>query len=107
MKYVDFKFVLGTGSTGIESTMATPPGEPAGYHMAIEPLSGKVAWQAPMMDFASSAGMLATDGGVLFTGLLTGEGIALDQANGKGVWRFKTGSSGTAPPLTHTPKGPQ
>src|SRR5437899_8298362 len=27
MKYVDFKFVLGTGSTGIESTMTTPKGE--------------------------------------------------------------------------------
>ena len=107
MKYVDFKFVLGTGSTGIESTMTTPPGEPAGYHMAIEPLSGKVAWQVPMMDFASSAGMLATDGGLLFTGLLTGEVIALDQANGKRLWQFKTGSSVNAPPITYTHRGRQ
>src|SRR5207302_8458255 len=105
MKYVDFKFVLGTGSTGIESTMTTPKGEPAGYHMAIEPLTGKVAWQVPLMDFASSAGMLATDGGLLFTGLLTGEGVALDQDNGQAPWRFKTGSPVTAPPTTHTPKG--
>ena len=36
-------------------------------------LSGKVAWKIPLMDLASSAGMLATDGGLLFTGLLTGE----------------------------------
>ncbi|HKB62449.1 MAG TPA: PQQ-dependent dehydrogenase, methanol/ethanol family [Burkholderiales bacterium] len=107
MKYVDFKFVLGTGSTGIESTMTTPPGEPAGYHMAIEPLSGKVAWQVPMMDLASSAGMLATDGGLLFTGLLTGEFIALDQDNGKTLWKFKTGSSVNAPPITYTHKGRQ
>ena len=41
--------------------------------MAIDPLTGKVAWKVPMMDFASSAGMLATDGGLLFTGKLTGE----------------------------------
>jgi alcohol dehydrogenase (cytochrome c) len=107
MKYVDFKFVLGTGSTGIESTMATPKGEPAGYHMAIEPLSGKVAWQVPMMEFASSAGMLATDGGLLFTGLLTGEVVALDQDNGKTLWQFKTGSSVNAPPITYTHKGRQ
>jgi alcohol dehydrogenase (cytochrome c) len=107
MKYVDFKFVLGTGSTGIESTMATPPGEPAGYHMAIEPLTGKVVWQQPMTDFASSAGMLATDGGLLFTGLLTGEFIALDQDNGKRLWQFKTGSSVNAPPITYTYKGRQ
>src|SRR2546430_125709 len=106
MKYVDFKFVLGTGSTGIESTMATPKGEPAGYHMAIEPLTGRVAWQVPMMEFASSAGMLATDGGLLFTGLLTGEVIALDQDDGKTLWQVKTRSSVHAPPLTHNPKGP-
>jgi outer membrane protein assembly factor BamB len=38
------------------------------------------------MDFASSAGMLATDGGLLFTGKLTGEVIALDIDNGKELW---------------------
>ena len=75
--------------------------------MAIEPLSGKVAWQVPMMDLASSAGMLATDGGLLFTGLLTGEFIALDQDDGKTLWKFKTGSSVNAPPITYTHKGRQ
>ena len=70
--------------------MTAPKGEPAGYHMAIDPVSGKVAWQVPMMDFASSAGMLATDGGLLFTGKLTGEVIALDSDNGKQLWQFKT-----------------
>ena len=107
MKYVDFKFVLGAGSTGIESTMTTPKGEPAGYHMAIDPATGKVAWEVPMMDFASSAGMLATDGGLLFTGKLTGEVIALDSDNGKQLWQFKTGSSVNAPPITYTHKGQQ
>jgi alcohol dehydrogenase (cytochrome c) len=107
MKYVDAKFVLGGDFTGMESTMATPPGEPAGYHMAIEPLTGKVVWQEPMMDLASSAGMLATDGGLLFTGKLTGEVIALDQDNGKTLWQFKTGSSVNAPPITYTFKGKQ
>ena len=107
MKFVDFRFVLGTGSTGIESTMATPKGEPAGYHMAIEPLTGKVKWQVPTMDMAASAGMLATDGGLLFTGLLTGEVIALDQNDGKQVWQFKTGSSIVAPPITYLHKGRQ
>ena len=107
MKYVEFKFVLGAGSTGIKSTMTTPKGEPAGYHMAIDPVTGKVAWQVPMMDFASSAGMLATDGGLLFTGKLTGEVIALDSDNGKQLWQFKTGSSVNAPPITYTHKGQQ
>src|SRR3989449_338728 len=107
MKYVDFKFVLGTGSTGIESTFDTPKGEPIGYHAAIEPLTGNVVWQTPLTDLPSSAGMLATDGGLLFTGLLTGEVIALDQDNGKRLWQFKTGSSIVAPPITYTHKGRQ
>src|SRR2546430_12843559 len=76
MKYVDFKFVLGTGSTGIESTMTTPKGEPAGYHMAIEPLTGKVAWQVPMMEFASSAGVGPARRGLLFHGPLGRGGLA-------------------------------
>jgi alcohol dehydrogenase (cytochrome c) len=91
----------------MESSMNTPKGEPAGYHLALEPLTGKVKWQTPMMDFASSAGMLATDGGLLFTGKLTGEVIALDQDTGKQVWQFKTGSSINAPPITYTYKGRQ
>ena len=37
--------------------------------------------------------MLATGGGLLFTGRLTGEFIALDEATGETLWEFKTGSS--------------
>jgi alcohol dehydrogenase (cytochrome c) len=106
-KYVDPKFVLGGDFTGMQSTMAVPPGEPAGYHMAIEPVSGKVVWQQPLMDFASSSAMLATDGGLLFTGMLTGEVVALDQDTGQRLWQFKTGSSVNAVPITYTYKGKQ
>ena len=107
MKFVDFKFVLGAGSTGIESTAMTPKGEPVGHHRAIEPLTGKVVWETPLMDMPSSAGMLATDGGLLFTGKLSGEMIALDIDNGKPLWQFKTGSSVNAPPIAYTHKGVQ
>jgi alcohol dehydrogenase (cytochrome c) len=107
MKYVDFKLVLGGNTTGIESTGMTPKGEPVGHHRAIEPLTGKVVWETPLMDMPSSAGMLATDGGLLFTGKLTGEMIALDMDNGKPLWQFKTGSSINAPPITYTHKGVQ
>jgi len=107
MKFVDFKFVLGAGSTGITSTAMTPKGEPVGHHRAIEPLTGKVVWETPLMETPSSAGMLATDGGLLFTGKITGEFIALDIDNGKQIWHFKTGSSINAPPITYTHKGVQ
>jgi len=107
LKYVDAKFVLGGDFTGMESSMAVPKGEPAGYHEAIDPLTGKIVWRQPLMDMPSSAGMLATDGGLLFTGLLTGEVVALDQDSGQRLWQFKTGSSVNAPPITYTYKGKQ
>jgi len=73
----------------------------------MNPLTGNTAWKVPLHDLASSAGMLATDGGLLFTGKLTGEFIALDQDSGKQLWQFKTGSSVNAPPITYTHKGVQ
>jgi alcohol dehydrogenase (cytochrome c) len=51
--------------------------------------------------------MLGTDGGLLFTGKLTGEFLALDQDTGKQLWQFKVGSSVNAPPITYTHKGVQ
>src|SRR5260370_14486021 len=93
MKYVDFKFVLGTGSTGIESTMTTPKGEPAGYHMAIEPLTGKVAWQVPVVDFAGSAGLHATRGGVLVPRPFDCRGPSLQSGRRTTAWAGKTRSS--------------
>jgi alcohol dehydrogenase (cytochrome c) len=107
MKFVEYKMELGSLATGLESSFDTPKGEPAGYHQAVDPLTAKVVWQVPLMDFGVSAGLLATDGGLLFTGLLTGEFIALDQDSGKRLWQFKTGSSVNAPPITYTHKGRQ
>jgi alcohol dehydrogenase (cytochrome c) len=105
MKFVDEKLIIGAGYTGIETSSKIP--EITGYHVAMNPLTGKVAWKIPLRDFAVSAGTLGTDGGLLFTGKLTGEFIALDQDTGKQLWQFKTGSSVNAPPITYTHKGVQ
>jgi len=105
MKFVDVKLQLGAGYTGIETDSKYP--NPPGYHIAMNPLTGKVAWKVPLQEFAVSAGTLATDGDLLFTGKLTGEFIALDQDTGKQLWQFKTGSSINAPPITYTYKGQQ
>jgi len=107
LKYIDVKHIPGGNTTGIQSTAMTPKGEPPGHHRAIEPVTGKVVWEAPLTEAPSSAGMLATDGGLLFTGLLTGEMVALDIENGKRLWQFQTGSSINAPPITYTYKGVQ
>jgi alcohol dehydrogenase (cytochrome c) len=107
LKYVKFEFVLGQGSTGVETSFKAPPGEPWGYHMAFDPLTGKAKWKIPLIESVSSAGMLATDGGLLFTGGITGDFIALDQDTGESLWRFKTGSGINSAPITFTHQGRQ
>jgi alcohol dehydrogenase (cytochrome c) len=61
----------------------------------------------PLTDFPSSAGMLATGGGLVVTGKLSGEFVALDDATGQTLWQFKTGSSINATAITYTHKGKQ
>jgi alcohol dehydrogenase (cytochrome c) len=60
-----------------------------------------------LTDLPSSAGMLATGGGLLFTGKLTGEFVALDENTGKTLWQFKTGSSINSTAITYTRNGRQ
>ena len=107
MKFVDVKLEVGRGYTGIDGGYKNPANLAPGYTIAINPLTSKIAWKMPLDEFAVSAGTLATDGGLLFTGKLTGEFIALDQDSGKQLWQFKTGSSVNAPPITYTHKGVQ
>jgi alcohol dehydrogenase (cytochrome c) len=73
----------------------------------MDPISGNKKWEIPLIEKASSAGMLVTDGGLIFTGTLEGKVIALDEATGKTVWEFQTGSSITATPITYMYKGRQ
>src|SRR5260370_16361923 len=107
MKYPKFEFVPRQGSTGVETSFRTPPsGEPWGYHMAFNPLTGKAEWKIPVTGTGISAGMLVTDGGLLFTGRLNGEFIALDQATGQTLCQFNTRSAPNSPPIPSTPHRP-
>ena len=83
------------------------PGDVLGHFAAINPLTGEKKWEVPLTDFPSSAGMLVTGGGLVFTGKLTGEFVALDEATGKTLWQFKTGSSINSTAITYTHKGRQ
>ena len=99
---------LGKDSTGVNSRIPqTKPGDVLGYFIAVNPLTGEKKWQVPLTEFPSSAGMLATGGGLVFTGKMTGEFLALDQDTGKTLWQFKTGSSVNATAITYTHKGRQ
>jgi len=98
----------GKDSTGVISRVPeTKPGDIVGHFVAINPLTGERKWEIPLIDLPGSAGMLATAGGLLFTGKLTGEFMALDEATGQTLWQFKTSSSVNATAITYTHKGRQ
>src|SRR5256712_241821 len=100
--------VIGGTSTGVNSRIPeTKPGDVFGHFAAINPLTGEKKWEVPLTDLPSSAGMLATGGGLLFTGKLSGEFIALDQDTGKTLWHFQTGSSINSTAITYTHNGRQ
>jgi alcohol dehydrogenase (cytochrome c) len=100
--------VLGGNSTGVTSRVpVVRPGDLLGHFAAINPLTGEKKWEVPLTDFPGSAGMLATGGGLVFTGKLTGEFVALDAATGHTLWQFKTGSSINATAITYTHNGLQ
>ncbi|HMF26498.1 MAG TPA: PQQ-dependent dehydrogenase, methanol/ethanol family [Pseudolabrys sp.] len=81
--------------------------EPLGHMEAIDPLTAQKKWRTPLMDFQIWSAMLATGGGLLFTGKETGEFIAVDADTGKIVWQFQTGSGINAMPVTYTHQGRQ
>jgi alcohol dehydrogenase (cytochrome c) len=100
--------VIGETSTGVVARQPdTKPGDIFGYFLAVNPLSGEKKWEIPLTDLPSAAGMLATGGGLVFTGRLTGEFIALDEDTGKTLWQFKTGSSINSTAITYTHNGRQ
>jgi alcohol dehydrogenase (cytochrome c) len=99
---------LGGTSTGVNAKMPEQkPGDILGHFGAINPLTGEKKWEVPLADLPSSAGMLSTGGGLLFTGKLSGEFLALDQDTGKTLWQFKTGSSVNSTAITYMHKGRQ
>jgi alcohol dehydrogenase (cytochrome c) len=100
--------VLGADSTGVTARVPeVRPGDVLGHFVALNPLTGEKKWEVPLTDLPGSAGMLATGGGLVFTGKLTGEFLALDAATGKTLWQFQTGSSINATAITYTQGGRQ
>jgi alcohol dehydrogenase (cytochrome c) len=101
-------FVQGQRFMFVENLPAKQPeGEPIAHMDAIDPLTAKPKWRAPIADHPQWSAMLATGGGLLFTGKMTGEFIAVDADTGKTLWQFQTGSGVNAQPVTFTQNGRQ
>jgi alcohol dehydrogenase (cytochrome c) len=112
--YSKYKFVPiaefkpGFRYQGIENTMSVvTPDTVAGHIEAIDPLTAQPKWRVPLKGQMIASAMLATGGGLLFTGKHTGEFIALDADTGQTLWEFKTPSGVNAQPITWTHNGRQ
>ena len=100
--------VIGQDSTGVIARQPNvTPGQVVGHFIAFDPLTGQRKWEVPLTDIPSSAGMLATGGGLVFTGKATGEFVALDEDTGRTLWQFQTSSGVNATAITYTHKGKQ
>ena len=85
-RFVPVEYKPGQRYQGVENTLAPlPPGEPFAHEDAIDPMTATQKWRAPIFDIPHYAAILATAGGLLFTGKETGEFIALDIDTGKTV----------------------
>jgi alcohol dehydrogenase (cytochrome c) len=77
-----------------------------GHLRAIDPMTGKSKWSIPFKS-PNWAGTLVTAGGLVFTGELTGEFIAVDSDTGKILWQFQTPSGIIGQPVTWERDGKQ
>ena len=66
---------------------------------ALEAETGKLRWEFKL-HAPSTAGVLSTAGGLVFTGTREGWFLALDAASGKPLWRFQTGGEIRANPVS-------
>ena len=83
-----------------------PGGIQTGNVTAVDYNTGKIKWQVktpqPMI-----GGILATSGGVVFTGESNGWFRAYDARNGHVLWQFQAGAGVNAPPSSYSVSGKQ
>src|SRR4029077_6518663 len=97
--------IHGGAHTGVDARIPeNAPGDVLGHFLAIDPLTGAKKWEVPLVDMPGAAGMLATGGGLVFTGKLSGEFVALDETTGQTLWQFQTGSGVNSTAITYTHK---
>jgi alcohol dehydrogenase (cytochrome c) len=96
----------GAAYLGAGFTIKTLNEDYIGAMRAIDPKTGKIAWEvknnAPLW-----GGVLTTGGNLVFWGTPEGYLQAADAKTGKIVWQFQTGSGVVAPPVTWEDKGEQ
>lgn len=76
--------------------------------VAVEAATNTVRWDRNLgSDMSHGQGPLTTASNLLFVGLVDGNFLAMDAVSGEELWRFQTGSSINAGPITYTIDGEQ
>jgi alcohol dehydrogenase (cytochrome c) len=75
---------------------------------ALDLTTGKLRWESERIGSTGfGGGLLSTAGGLIFSGELSGEFVALDAGTGKTLWHFYTGQPIAAQPVTYAIDGSQ
>lgn len=77
-----------------------------GLVSAIDLATGRIAWQVKL-DKPVISGLVATAGGVVFTGTSDKKVIALDARTGRQLWSFTADGGVNAPPISYSVHGVQ
>jgi alcohol dehydrogenase (cytochrome c) len=88
------------GSMGLGGKTTSGVGSAPSYLTAIDYKTGKAAWRHQFPGVGGgggSGGILATAGGVLFTGDAGGNFVSFDASTGKPLWHARIGGPSNAP----------
>jgi len=69
--------------------------------------NGKMIWSYSLPHFAPQAGVLGTDGGLVFAGSADGSFVALNSGSGAPLWHFRTAGRIAASPVSYAVDGRQ
>ena len=98
---------IGRGQAGGANVPGPNDPPPSAGIKALDPETGKTVWDFKINQGSLSNGVMATAGGVLFAATREGNLIALDARSGKYLWRFQTGASMAASPMSYAVDGKQ
>ncbi len=85
------------GSMGLGGKEEANMGTAGNYLSAIDYRTGKVVWRHRYYGNSAGGGLLATAGGLLFSGDGMGNFVAFDARTGKPVWHTRIGNTTNAP----------